>query len=58
MCECLAYVCTYRKHAWYPQRSEEGIKSSGTGVVDDCGHQVGATNQIWATTEAKSVLSH
>ena len=26
----------YHKHAWYPQRSEDGAVSPGTGVTNGC----------------------
>lgn len=30
-CKCVHHVC-----AWYPQRSEKGIRSPASGTVDDC----------------------
>lgn len=33
--------------AWCPQRSEAGVKSPETGVVDSCSCHVGAKNRTW-----------
>ena len=37
MAICL-YVCMYVHHvyAWCPQRPEDGVRSSGSGVTNDC----------------------
>lgn len=32
-----ACISVYHMHAWCPQRSEEGIRSPGTEVMDGCG---------------------
>lgn len=42
-CLCLpACIYVYHIHVWYPQRPEEGIRLSGSGVIDGweppCGH--------------------
>ena len=39
MCMSVLLECmsVYHECAWYPRRSEEGIRSSGTGVTDSCG---------------------
>ena len=31
---CMSCVYMYCVHAWYPQRSEEGIERAGTAVTD------------------------
>ena len=38
MCLSVLPACVYVYHvsAWYLQKSEEGIKSPGTGVTDSC----------------------
>lgn len=40
-----AYMYVYHVHAWWPRTPEEGIISSGTGVIDCLSHDVGAGNQ-------------
>lgn len=35
--ECLVgFSYEYRVHAWCPRRSEQGVRSPGTAVVDSC----------------------
>lgn len=34
----LTYMSVSYMHAWYPQKPEEGIRSSGTIAKDDCGY--------------------
>lgn len=29
------FVCVYYAHAWWQQRSGEGVRSSGTGIIAD-----------------------
>lgn len=35
LCECLS-LCMCTMCAWYIQRPEEGVGSSGIGLIDDC----------------------
>lgn len=41
MCVCVPRVCLV------PQKSEEDVKSRGTGVIDGCELPVGVGNQMW-----------
>jgi hypothetical protein len=50
------YVSVYQMCAWSPQKLEEGIRSSGNGVTNACGHHVGAGNQTKSSGE-QPVLS-
>lgn len=44
--------------AWYPQRSEEGVRSLGTGVRVDCEpHHVGAGNGTWLIWKSSQRVS-
>lgn len=38
---CMSVHCM---HDWYPQRSEEGIRSPGTAIIEGCEQQVRARN--------------
>lgn len=47
------YVC-----AWRPQRTEEGVRSPGTGVSPVVNGHLGAGNQSWALGQEASVVNH
>lgn len=36
ICVLLACLSVCYIHAWWPQRSEEEVRSPGTGVADEC----------------------
>lgn len=46
------HICT-----WYPRRLGDGIKSSETGVTDDCEQQYECRAEVGFSVRASSVLS-
>ena len=56
MCMCVCCLqYGYHVRAWYPGRSEEGIGSPGTEVVDICEPPLGAGNQtqvLWKSNQS------
>lgn len=51
-----ACISVYHMHAWCPQRSEEGIRSPGTGVPDNCELPCGCWDLNLGSLEEKPVL--
>lgn len=54
-----AFMYVYCKYAWYQYRSEEGIRSRGSGVTEGCGANMwvlGAGVRI--SVKITSILNH
>jgi hypothetical protein len=56
MCTLPVYMSVHHVCAWYSRRSEESIRSPGTGVKDSCEHHVGAGNQTWVLWKSSSAF--
>lgn len=57
MCLIILSTCIYVQnlHAWCPWRSEEAIKSLGTGVTESC--ELPSGNRTWSSARIASALT-
>ena len=56
---CLSCMSLYHLHLWCPQRPEEGFRSSGTGVTDNCEPPCGGWSWTWVLWRNRQlIVSH